>query len=122
TSSSLSSGQSHLRDCRSTSTSLDNTSLLRLGIFLFPSAAGMVATILIDQHLIDPYIGVLCASVTGFLFTIAIHWLSRIDPPPPSLGHYSFRTHKTSPLFPDGSDTGSATTTRTCSCSSGRSD
>lgn len=62
--------------------------LIRLFIYCFPSVVGIVFTMLIDNRLVDSYIGVLTASIIGFIFTFTIHLLSRIQP----------EMYKTSPL------------------------
>ena len=53
-----------------TITPTTNHLLIKLCVFLFPSSVGIVCSTLIEYRLVDSYIGVLIASVVGFLFTL----------------------------------------------------
>ncbi|KAH9422770.1 Pecanex-like protein 4 [Dermatophagoides pteronyssinus] len=64
--------------------------IIQLFIYLFPSCIGMIISILIDLLLIDSYIGILCVSVFGFIFTMIMN----IQP--------QKSANKTRPLIYDG--------------------
>lgn len=53
--------------------------LLRLAIYLIPSGLGMVATLLLDYHLMDRYIGLLTVGIANFLFVLTIHLIAGIQ-------------------------------------------